>query len=101
MSAEITFLKECIEKMDMHHQLEVLKLLKNMPTAPINENQNGTFVNLTILLDKDIQVLKEYVEYVNDQQQTLIDIENKKISIQNKFFKDNKDNFINESNGGS
>ena len=101
MTAEIQSLKESIEKMDMHHQLEVLKLFKNMPTAPINENQNGTFVNLTILLDKDIAILKEYVEYVNDQQQTLIDIENKKRSIQNKFFKDNKDIFINQSDGGS
>lgn len=94
MSNELLSLKEQIENMTMHHQLEVLKLFKNMPTAPLNENQNGTFVNLSILLDKDILVLKEYVDYVKDQQQTLLDIEAKKKIIQNKYFKDNKDSFI-------
>ena len=59
MSNELLSLKEQIENMTMHHQLEVLKLLKNMPTAPLNENQNGTFINLSILLDKDILILKE------------------------------------------
>jgi len=94
MSNELLSLKEQIENMTMHHQLEVLKLLKNMPTAPLNENQNGTFINLSILLDKDIVILKEYVDYVKDQQQTLLDIEAKKKFIQNKYFKDNKDSFV-------
>lgn len=94
MSNELLCLKEQIENMTMHHQLEVLKLLKNMPTAPLNENQNGTFINLSILLDKDILILKEYVDYVKDQQQTLLDIEAKKKFIQNKYFKDNKDSFV-------
>ena len=85
--------------MSKYHQLEVLKLFKNMPTAPINENQNGTFINLSILLDKDIEVLKEYVEYVKDQQKTLLDMENKKKKLQNKYFKDNKDIFIGNIDG--
>lgn len=96
---KIQDLKKSIESMSIHHQIEVLKILKNMPTAPVNENQNGTFINLSILLDKDIEILQEYVDYVKDQQQTLSDIEAKKQTIQNKYFKDNKDLFINNING--
>lgn len=99
MPNDLQNLKESIEMMTTYHQIEVLKLLRTMPTAPINENQNGTFINLSILLDKDIEILKEYVEYVKDQQKTLLDMETKKQNLQNKYFKDNKDIFIGNTNG--
>ena len=90
-------LKESIESMSVHHQIEVLRILHSRPNAPLNENQNGTFVNLSSLTTKDILALQEYAEYVRDQQETLATIEAKKQSIQKKYFNDNKDNSVNSS----
>ena len=89
---ELRDLKESIELMTKHHQIEVLRILCTRQNIHINENQNGTFVNLSSLTGEDIEALKEYSEYVKDQQKTLAIIESKKQFIQNKYFKDNKDN---------
>ena len=44
----LTKLKNRIESMDKHHQIEILKILsKNM--CKINENKSGVFVNMTFL----------------------------------------------------
>lgn len=85
-------LKESIELMSKNHQIEVLRILCNRQGIPINENQNGTFVNLSSMSREDIDSLKEYSAYVKDQQKTLAIIESKKQFIQNKYFNCNKDN---------
>lgn len=90
-------LKESIESMSLHHQIEVLRILHSRPNAPLNENQNGTFVNISSLTTEDILALQEYAEYVREQQETLASIEAKKQSIQKKYFNDNKDNVVNSS----
>ena len=88
--SELHELKESIEIMSKHHQIEVLRILFNRQNIHINENQNGTFVNLSTLSKEDIDSLLEYSEYVKDQQKTIAIIESKKQFIQNKYFKDNK-----------
>jgi restriction endonuclease S subunit len=95
--SDLRTLKESIESMSVHHQIEVLRILSTRPNAPLNENQNGTFVNLSCLTDQDIHALKEYSEYVRDQQETLATIEAKKQSIQKKYFNDNKDITVNST----
>ena len=93
--SDLRALKESIESMSVHHQIEVLRILHSRPNAPLNENQNGTFVNLSCLTKEDIHALHEYAEYVKDQQETLATIEAKKRSIQKKYFNDNKDITVN------
>lgn len=83
-------LKEYIESMSKHHQIEVLRILKTRADKHLNENKNGTFINLSLLSDEDIDALKDYSEYVKDQQETLALIESKKQIISNKYFKDYK-----------
>ena len=95
--SDLRALKESIETMSVHHQIEVLRILHSRPNAPLNENQNGTFVNLSCLTESDIHALEEYAEYVRDQQETLATIEAKKQSIQKKYFNDNKDIAVNSS----
>ena len=90
--SELNEIKESIEMMSKHHQIEVLRILCNRKNIHINENQNGTFVNLSSLTSLDIDALKEYSDYVKDQQKNLAIIESKKQFIQNKYFNDNKDN---------
>lgn len=89
--SDICALKEAIESMSVHHQIEILRILHSRPNAPLNENKNGTFVNLACLTQEDINALQEYTEYVRDQQVTLDIIEDKKQTIQKKYFNNNKD----------
>lgn len=92
--ADLRELKESIETMSNHHQIEVLRILCARKNIPLNENQNGTFVNMSSLSHGDIDALKEYSDYVKDQQATLALIESKKQFIQNKYFNDNKDSIV-------
>ena len=95
--SDIRALKESIESMSLHHQIEVLRILYSRHNSPVNENQNGTFVNMSSLTTEDIYALQEYAEYVRDQQESLATIEAKKQSIQKKYFNNNKDIAVNSS----
>jgi signal-transduction protein with cAMP-binding, CBS, and nucleotidyltransferase domain len=84
-------LKGRIEKMPIYHQIEILRIFKESDIL-LNENNNGTFINLTELDKSIIDKLDLYISYVNEQETQLNEIENEKDRIQNTFFKDNKDN---------
>ena len=87
----LSLLKSNIESMSKHHQIEVLRILRNIPEICVNENKNGSFVNLTESSDETINKLEEYITHVNKQESQLNDVEPAKENIQNTFFKDNKD----------
>lgn len=73
----IHFLKESIEQMPKYHQIEILRILKSN-LVYLNENNNGTFVNMTELDDKSIELLENYTKYVKEQQTYISKIENEK-----------------------
>jgi len=80
-------LKEEIEKMSKHHQIEILKLLcDNNSYEYLNENQNGTFINLTSLPSDIIEKMQKYCKYVSEQQENLSMIEQEKQRIEQEFF---------------
>jgi len=54
--------------MTFQHQIEVLRILHERSYIPLNENSNGTFVNLTKLSHEDVSLLRNYCDYVNQQQ---------------------------------
>ena len=85
-------LKDCIEKMTKYHQIEILRIFVNAGEASVNENKNGTFINLTDVSDGTIDLVDKYVKYVNEQVQELNDTENAKVHIQETFFKEDKEN---------
>ena len=84
-------LKERIEKMPVYHQIEILRIFKDSDIL-LNENNNGTFINLTELDNTIIEKLDKYISYVNEQESQLNEVENEKTRLENIFFKDNKDN---------
>ncbi len=84
-------LKGRIEKMPIYHQIEILRIFKESDIL-LNENNNGTFINLTELDSAIIEKLDKYISYVNEQESQLNEVENEKTRIQNVFFKDHKDN---------
>tara|TARA_Y100000816_G_scaffold287436_1_gene270166 strand:- start:760 stop:1077 length:318 start_codon:yes stop_codon:yes gene_type:complete len=82
-------IKENIEKMDQSNQKEILKILKENEVN-ISENNNGSFINLS-LLDKEMLLkLENYIEYFNKQQSNLEFIEAEKVNIKKEFFLKNK-----------
>ena len=45
-ASELRDLKEMIEGMSHHHQIEVLRILHDKNNGSLNENQNGTYVTV-------------------------------------------------------
>ena len=83
-------LKNKIEEMPKFHQIEILRILRDDSSVYLNENNNGTFINLTEQSKSVIEKLEEYTEYVEKQQQQLNKDELEKNRIENAFFKDKK-----------
>ena len=88
---KLRILKERIEKMSKHHQIEVLRIFSQIPGVCLNENNNGTFINLTEQNDDVITRLTDYIKYVDEQQKQLSSIENERERLEKVFFKDNKE----------
>jgi hypothetical protein len=83
---ELNVLKERIENMPKYHQIEVLRILSKLPSVKTNENNNGTFVNLTEQNPEVIAELYKYADYVEEQQKQLKLIETEKEQIEQHFF---------------
>ena len=79
-------LKERIESMSKYHQIEVLRILNKYTTVKTNENNNGTFVNLTEQNNDVLRELELYTEYVEEQQKQLNKVETEKELIEQTFF---------------
>jgi hypothetical protein len=94
----LTILKEKIENLSQFHQIEILKILKKDDTCTLNENTNGVFINLTNVGADVVTKLTNYLNYVNEQELELNEIEQQKSSLSNTFFKDIKDNHTITSN---
>ena len=82
----LTGLKERIESMEKYHQIEILRILNGFNDIKTNENNNGTFVNLSELPENVITELEKYTKYVDEQQIQLKIGENKKETIEQNFF---------------
>ena len=82
----ISKLKERIEFMPKYHQIEILRLLNNAASVKKNENNNGTFVNLTEQSKEVLIELEKYANYVDEQQKLLNKVETEKEMIEKTFF---------------
>ena len=83
-------IKEKIDTMNKDEHLEILRILSNHNDVKLNENKSGVFVNLSHVSDKVINELCEFLSYKENQEETLLEIEQQK--------KEYKDNFFNSSN---
>lgn len=82
----ISILKERIEHMEKYHQIEILRILTKFSEVKTNENNNGTFINLTELSVDIIKELEKYTDYVDEQQKLLKKIETEKEELEQNFF---------------
>ena len=79
--SELEILKAKIEVLDKCQQIEILKILSK-GLCKLNENKSGIYVNMSFLPEEIIQELKKYIEYINEQTETI-----KTVEYQKEFFK--------------
>jgi hypothetical protein len=81
-----TEIKERVESLTKHHQIEALRMLSKIPTITMNENNNGVFINLTEQDDNVMKQLEDFLHYVDLQQKHLNNIEDKQEQMEQEFF---------------
>jgi hypothetical protein len=93
---DLELLKTKIEKMSKMHHIEILKILKKNGNVKLNENKSGVYVNLSFLPKDTISELENYLNYIEDQETSLIVLENQKEEFKNSFFieKEVKDDML-------
>jgi hypothetical protein len=72
--------------MSKFNQIEVLRILNKNSTIILNENKNGIYVNLSELSKIVIDELKNYINYVNNQEIILKQREQEKENVKNIYF---------------
>ncbi len=88
---ELEKIRKVIENLDKSHHVEIGKILKQN-NIKLSENDNGIFINLSILNNNIILELKEYLEFIKKQEKYINIDEGKKEELENSFFKNIKDN---------
>jgi hypothetical protein len=86
MDISLESIKQKIESLGKNHQLEILRILKNSPGIKINENKSGVFINLSFLPTETIENMKRYIQYIQEQENTLLTIESQKKAFKTEFF---------------
>lgn len=83
----IIMLKDKIESLNKHHQIEILRILKQYKSVTLNENNNGIFINISDISDELYTKLNLYIEYVDNQKNSIEKVESQKTILENTFFK--------------
>ena len=73
-------LKEKLENMSFDDQKEILLIFIEQNTH-ISENNNGSFINLSLLNEDVVEKLEKYLEYKKEQENDFNLIEDKKTHI--------------------
>lgn len=84
-------LKIKIEKLNKHHHIEILKILKKNNSVTLNENKSGVYVNLSLLPKQSVSDIYDYVKYIEEQEETLSSLETQKLDFKNTFFNEKED----------
>jgi hypothetical protein len=72
---ELEQLKNKIETMAKTHHIEILKIIKKKPIIKLNENKSGVFINISLLPNDTLDNIKEYLNYIDVQDESLMSIE--------------------------
>ena len=84
-------LRDMIQELDSIHQLQIFKILKEN-NIKYTENNNGIFINMTLLDKTTLKQIHNFIKYVNLQQKQLESVEDIKAEYQKEFYKGNKEN---------
>ena len=87
--SELNYLRDCIESMNKFNQIEILRILHKHKDITLNENKYGIHVNLTELNENILKEIMLYLDYIKNQEKTLIEIEQQKEDFKNTYFSNN------------
>ena len=82
---EMNYIKDKIENMNKFNQIEILRIF-NKFRVTLNENKYGVHINLSDLPKELNDELNNYINYVNEQELTLSNIEKQKETFKSAFF---------------
>ena len=85
---ELENIKTKIESLSKNHQIEILKLMKKNNKVIINENKNGVFINLSFLPEDVLDDIREYLNFIYDQEDVLMSLETQKNQFKHDYFMD-------------
>jgi hypothetical protein len=88
---KLSSMRNAIEQMNKHNQIAALRILKDSDVT-LNENKNGTYINLTDVSNKVKRQLELFIEHVNMQEESLEVAETQKNAYKTEFFSLQKDN---------
>ena len=79
-------MKTAIESFTKKHQVEILRIIQQGSPSTINENKSGIYINMTFLTHATVKQLRQYIDYVQDQETMLKPFETQKEDFKNTFF---------------
>ena len=91
---ELENIKTKIENMSKYHHVEFLKILKKNGTVKLNENKSGVFVNLSFLPKSVIDEMVHYMNYINDQETSIQNLEHLQDVYKKTFFNEKLENTV-------
>ena len=83
-------IRDMIERMNKIQQVHILKILKDNKIE-YSENNNGIFVNMTLLNNETLIRIQNFIKYVDLQEVQLETFEDIKTKYHNAYYKDNKE----------
>ena len=83
-------LRDSIQELEKIHQLYILNLVI-LRAVPYTENSNGVFINISTISTEVIEEIRQYLKYVELQENQLEDDEALKERYKKSLFKDTKD----------
>jgi hypothetical protein len=84
---DLNKLKTKIELLDKKDQINILQLFKKHNNILLNENSNGTFINITDIDKLLYDELIKYISYIEMQKQYINKDEEKKNILEETYFK--------------
>jgi nanoRNase/pAp phosphatase (c-di-AMP/oligoRNAs hydrolase) len=89
-NSDLENIKKTIEEMSKSHHIEIANILKQNNIL-LNENNNGIFINLSNLSNSVLKSLEDYINFVDNQNNILVQDEKIKTKIENTYFNNIKD----------
>ena len=81
-------LKMTIESLDKLHHIKILQIINNNKLK-FSENRNGVFINMNLFTNKVVKEIEKIIEYINQQEKTINDIEKQKKDLNKDYFLNN------------
>ena len=90
---ELKKIRKQIDSINKLHHSKLFLIIKKY-NMQYSENKNGIFINMNNLSDKCINDIKEYLIYIEKQEKTFTDMEEKKNKFKKVFFENTVENTV-------